>query len=123
MDSIGRGISGDKGNIYLHFGEPLTGEYADPEAVARVIDRAIVQNYRIQPTNILAYELLYGKAALDAALAQNGLFQPGEQYHSESDREKFHQRIAELPDQDTIYALTIYANPIVNRINICGNQQ
>lgn len=123
MDSIGRGISGDKGNIYLHFGEPLTGEYADPEAVARVIDRAIVQNYRIQPTNILAYELLYGKEALDAALAQNGLFQPGEQYHSESDREKFHQRIAELPDQDTIYALTIYANPIVNRINICGNQQ
>ena len=121
MDSIGKGIIGSKGHIYVHFGESLQGTYEDADAVARAMDKAIAQNYQIQPTNVLAYELLYGKEKLAAAFAISGLFSDEEAHYTEQDREKFHQRIADIPDDDTVCALNIYANPIVNRINVCAH--
>ncbi len=121
MDSIGKGIVGSKGRIYVHFGECLQGSYENADAVALAMDKAIAQNYQIQPTNVLAYELLYGKEKLASALAIPGLFSDEEIHYTEQDREKFHQRIAGIPDDDTVCALSIYANPIVNRIHVCGH--
>ena len=121
MDSIGKGVVGLKGRIYVHFGECLQGSYENADAVALAMDRAMAQNYQIQPTNVLAYELLYGKDKLAAAFTMPGLFSDEETHYTEQDRERFHQRIADIPDDDTICALNIYANPIVNRINVCGH--
>ena len=121
MDSIGKGIVGSKGHIYVHFGESLQGTYEDADAVARAMDKAIALNYQIQSTNVLAYELLYGKEKLAAAFAISGLFSDEEAHYTDQDRERFHQRIADIPDDDTVCALNIYANPIVNRINVCGH--
>lgn len=121
MDSIGKGVVGSKGHIYVHFGECLQGSYENADAVALAMDKAIAQNYQIQPTNVLAYELLYGKDKLASAFAMPGLFSDQEANYTEQDREKFHQRIADIPDDDTVCALNIYANPIVNRINVCGH--
>lgn len=118
MESIGKGIVGDKGHVYLHFGEQLQGDYTNAEAVADALDKAIVKNYRIQSPNILAYELLYGKDKLADAFAIADMFSDEERACSDSDREKFHQRIADMPDEDTLCALNIYANPIVNRLKI-----
>ena len=121
MDSIGKGIVGSKGHIYVHFGECLQGYFENADAVALAMDKSIAQNYQIQPTNVLAYELLYGKDKLASAFAMPGLFSDEEASYTEQDREKFHQRIADMPDDDTVCALNIYANPIVNRINVCGH--
>ena len=121
IDSIGKGIIGSKGHIYVHFGECLDDTYEDADSVARELDKAISKNYQIQPTNVLAYELLYGKEKLAAVLAMPGLFSEQEGGYSEDDREKFHQRIADMPDDDTVCALNMYANPIVNRVKIHGH--
>lgn len=118
MESIGKGIVGDKGHVYLHFGEQLQGDYPNADAVAEALDKAIIKNYRIQATNILAYELLYGKDKLAEAFALANMFSDEERVCSDSDRERFHQRIADMADEDTLCALNIYANPIVNRLKI-----
>ena len=120
MESIGKGIMGSKGHIYVHFGECLKGAYENADAVAVAVDKAMTKNYQIQPTNVLAYELLYGKDKLAAALAMSDLFSDEESQYTAADSEKFHQRIADMPDDDTVCALNIYANPIVNRINVHG---
>jgi len=120
MESIGKGVMGSKGHIYVHFGECLKGDYENADAVAVAVDKAMTKNYQIQPTNVLAYELLYGKDKLAEAFAMSDLFSDEETQYSAEDSEKFHQRIANMPDDDTVCVLNIYANPIVNRINVHG---
>ena len=115
--SIGRGIAGDKGRIYLHFGEPMDGCYEDAAAVAAALDRAIVTNYRIQPTHVLAYIVLHGEAALSQLLAE-GVLSEEEGCYTADDRERFHQHIAALSDEDTPYVLAAYANAIVHRAEL-----
>lgn len=119
MDSIGKGISGYKGHIYLHFGERLNSEYENADEVAKALDIAITKNYRIQPSNILAYELLHGKDKLLALRETNGLLSEEEGRYSEQDRTVFHDRIAAMSDEDTVWALNIYANPVLSRIEAC----
>lgn len=119
MESIGKGIVGNKGTIYLTFGQALQGEFDSPEAVAAALDRAIVANYRIQPPNVLAYELLHGAEQLQS-LRDRGFLSEQECQYADQDREAFHQRMAAMPDADTPFALAIYANPIVNRSLVLG---
>ncbi|MFX4228078.1 MAG: 1-acyl-sn-glycerol-3-phosphate acyltransferase [Porticoccaceae bacterium] len=58
--SIANGISGWKGRIDLHFGTEVSPQLADADAVAAEVDRQVVKNYRIQPSNAVAYEKLEG---------------------------------------------------------------
>lgn len=60
ISSIAAGIQGWKGRIDLHFGEEITGEFDNVEEITAVIDRQIISNYRIQPSNAVAYQQLEG---------------------------------------------------------------
>ncbi len=121
LDSIGLGISGYKGRVHLVFGQPLSGEFENAAVVAEALDKAIVQNYKIQPTNVLAYELLYGTNDLIKMLGLE--FGSEELNVSQKDRDKFHARIASMPDNETAFVLNIYANPIVNRLKQISVQE
>ncbi|MPW31179.1 cytochrome C oxidase Cbb3 [Agarivorans sp. B2Z047] len=52
--SISRGIVGQKGRVHVHFAEPLAGEYENAKDVAEALDKAIIGNYQLMPTNWIA---------------------------------------------------------------------
>jgi hypothetical protein len=64
VTSIGLGISGNKGRVHLHFGEPLGAELDSPDAVAAAIDAQVISGYRLHETNLWAYRRLHGEPAL-----------------------------------------------------------
>ena len=59
--SIARGITGEKGCVHLHFGDPLESGLDVPSVVA-AIDEQMVRHYRLYPTNAWAWERLYLKS-------------------------------------------------------------
>ena len=57
--SMTMGITRNKGRVHIAFGKPLVGELADERAVAQEIDAAIHQQYKLWPTNYIAYDEIY----------------------------------------------------------------
>jgi hypothetical protein len=106
--SIGRGITGNKGRVHVSFGTPLTAGLENPAAVAAEIDRQVTSGYCLHPTNIHAYHMLHG----DDATIPEGL------YLEEGDvsREQFEARINALPQAHRPYALAIYSNAVVSKL-------
>ena len=112
--SIGRGIAGDKGRVHVAFGTPLGAGLATPELVAAEMDRQIIANYCLHPTNIYAYEMLHRDAApLPATLTA----EPGD-----CTREQFEQRINAMPAPHRPYALAIYANVVVSKLALIASK-
>ena len=106
--SIGQGISGGKGRVHVSFGTPLGASFDTPEAVAKEVDRQIVEQYCLHPTNLQAYHVLRGK---DAEV-------PDDLYLEEGDcgPKEFLERIHEMPHPHRRYALAIYANAVESKL-------
>lgn len=51
LKSIGIGITGQKGSIHISFGMPLKGNLDTAEAVASAVDKQVIGNYMLHPTN------------------------------------------------------------------------
>lgn len=106
--SIARGISGQKGRVHVAFGTPLVGEFDGPDAVAAEIDRQIVSLYCLHPTNLQAWRMLQGDAAVvPAALTREA------GSCSEAD---FRARIESLPAEQRPFALATYANAVASKL-------
>jgi hypothetical protein len=115
LKSIALGISGQKGNVHVNFGCRLSGEFDGPEAVAAAIDRQVIELYTLHPTNFFAYRQLHGSyPQLPCGVART-LFRA--QDHAAIERD-FTRRIEALPAQHRPYALAIYANPIVSKLEL-----
>lgn len=54
IESIVKGITGHKGHVHVAFGDPIDGDFDTPEALAQEIDRQIISNYYLHPSNLLA---------------------------------------------------------------------
>lgn len=107
--SIAAGIAGDKGQVHVAFGEPLSQPLDSPEAVAAALDKAIIGNYALHDTNIYAYHRLYGAEAplpVDTTIISGSCSE-----------QQFHARIDALPASHRDVALGIYANAIVSKLN------
>ncbi|HSG04020.1 MAG TPA: 1-acyl-sn-glycerol-3-phosphate acyltransferase, partial [Marinobacterium sp.] len=72
IQSIVRGITGDKGHVHVAFGEVITADFEDDVALAAELDRQIYANYRLHPTNLAAAGEgdAEANAKLEARLAQ-----------------------------------------------------
>lgn len=92
IDSIIRGITGEKGRIHIHFGE-ITEEFESPEQLAALIDQQIYQGYKIYPIN---------QAAAGEAVDQ----------HTQT---SWQQRLATVDADAQPYLATMYANPLKNQ--------
>ena len=113
--SIGRGITGEKGRVHLHFGELPQQDYADAESLARALDRAIALHYRLYPSNFTAWRILY-KTQPNYVEQRKSL----EQYES-PDEQDFHctklmQRLYACEPAHRTYFLALYANPVVQKL-------
>ena len=106
--SIAQGIAGQKGRVHVSFGTPLSDGLESPEAVAREVDRQVISDYCLHPTNLYAYRRLYGKEAPV----------PPELYLEEGDCSEadFEVRINAMPEAHRPYALGIYANAVVSKL-------
>ena len=112
--SIGKGISGQKGRVHVSFGTPLDEDFENADQVAHEVDDQIIEQYCLHPTNLHAYDMLYG----DIVPAPDGL------YLEEGDcsREEFEARINAMPEAHRPYALAIYANAVVNKLDRAEGQ-
>jgi len=54
IESIVEGITGFKGHVHVAFGDPIDADFDTPEALAGEIDRQIIENYYLHPSNLLA---------------------------------------------------------------------
>ncbi|MBR9882405.1 MAG: 1-acyl-sn-glycerol-3-phosphate acyltransferase [Oceanospirillales bacterium] len=73
IDSIVKGITGNKGHVHVAFGEPIRGQFDTPEQLAQEIDRQIYINYYLHPSNLAAAGEqvdAQAKSLFDAHLAQ-----------------------------------------------------
>ena len=105
VSSIARGITGDKGCVHLHFGEPLPADLSVEEVVA-ALDRQMAQHYRLYQTNRWAWEWLHGES-IPAAIA----------FHEGSVTEQsFRARIESAPSEHRQWLLTMYANPVSRQL-------
>ncbi|MDZ7669238.1 MAG: 1-acyl-sn-glycerol-3-phosphate acyltransferase [Gammaproteobacteria bacterium] len=103
LASIVDGILGFKGRVHVQVSPPLRGDFADPEAMAHALDRAIVGGLRIYPTQVEALRRL-GDDCPDSAFAPVPRVM-----------RVLAERIAACPEPERAHLLGGYANPIRNR--------
>ena len=113
--SIAQGIAGEKGRVHVSFGSPLSDGLGTPDAVASEVDRQVISQYCLHPTNLYAYRHLYGE---DAPV-------PQELYLEEGDCSEaaFDARIEAMPEAHRPYALGIYANAVVSKLALADSLQ
>jgi 1-acyl-sn-glycerol-3-phosphate acyltransferase len=115
--SISKGMNGQKGSVHVAFGEVVLAMDDDPVNIAKEIDQQIVNNYKLHPSNYLAYEELQtadssiGPALKDmnVNLAELGV-----------KRQEFHRIYQEVREELQPYILRMYANPVINKLSMEG---
>jgi 1-acyl-sn-glycerol-3-phosphate acyltransferase len=113
--SIAQGIAGEKGRVHVSFGTPLSGGLDTPDAVASEVDRQVISQYCLHPTNLYAYRRLYGE---DAPVPQDLYLEEGD-----CSEAAFDARIEAMPDEHRPYALGIYANAVVSKLAVAASSQ
>lgn len=130
--SIVKGIASPKGRVHISVGTPLQDHYAGADAVAAAIDAQIVANYKLFPSNLIAFEQLQKPASRFGAALQEDARAHLQQLAAQS-REawerldaaemrrkasEFKDRIAHYPEKLQRYILEMYANPLMNKIEV-----
>jgi len=101
--SILKGINEYKGRVHYSFGyPPLHGNWEDAKHVASEIDRFIHANYRLWPTNYMAYDMFFGTNKY-------------KEHYTEEEVKVFLKRFEKLPEEIKKVAIEIYAKPVINR--------
>ena len=114
--SIAMGLTGYKGRVHVAFGTPLPAGVADARAVVAEVDRQVLGNYRLYPSNYLAFEQQEG--ALPAALAD---WREGfSALELAQEQQRFTARLEGLPEALRPYWLLQYANPVRSRLRVMG---
>lgn len=107
VQSIITGLVGQKGRVHFHFGEPVKSRYDTPRDLASAIDRAVIGNIRIYPTQTRAAELLGDEQIEEAAVqALDGVMTI------------FDSELQACPEAERPYYLLQYANVIRNRVEL-----
>ncbi|MCB1667256.1 MAG: 1-acyl-sn-glycerol-3-phosphate acyltransferase [Porticoccaceae bacterium] len=112
--SIYRGLVGEKGHVHVAFGTPITG-LDSADSVATEVDRQIFDIYRLHPTNIIAYQQLYGS---NNTVDQ---WKAGIQCKNwQAIEDRFNDRMANIDSAYRDLAIASYANPVCSRLDSLG---
>jgi len=112
MQSIAAGVTGWKGRVHVAFGRVLERDFSEPDAVVAELDRQIIGNYVLFPSNYFACHALDGAWPSGTYGAGKQVFRPGE---LRREREFFRRRIAAMAAEHRQYALRMYANALWNQ--------
>ena len=118
LDSIKQGFVGYKGRINVTFGAPISAQFENADALAAEIDRQILQNYQLFPSNIIAWQL-HNKDADIEVLKQLKSQWPDENWTIAE--QKFKTRISAMPQDHRAVALAAYAAPVESQLAVAVN--
>lgn len=112
------GVLGQKKRIHLHAGnvidkeldtiaEQFENKNKQLQAIAKVIDDSIIQNYKLWPTKYIAYDLLHHTDTYA-------------EHYTEKEKQLFVRRLEmRIDPNDAVskdYFLSMYANPLINKM-------
>lgn len=118
------GLVGQKKGIHIHVGDVLNTELdiiketeSKPtkqlQAVAQLIDHSIIKNYKLWPTNYIAYDIINGGNTFSDK-------------YTEKEKQLFERRlelkINKLQKEAVDNFLGMYANPVVNQLKLKNEQ-
>jgi 1-acyl-sn-glycerol-3-phosphate acyltransferase len=106
LASMVDGIVGYKGRVHFSIAPPVTGDFADPDALARELDRCIVGGLRVFPTHLDA------AARLDLAVPVTTPAPVPRVMTS------WRERIEACPAEELPFLLAGYANVIRNKVDL-----
>ena len=115
--SIAAGISGEKGNVHVAFGEVLRGGFDSADAVAAEIDQQIWSNYVLHPSNLIAFQKLRGELVDYPVGCEANDFVEADYLEQQAFLE---QRCEGLDTAQREIFLSIYANPVVSKLSLAG---
>jgi len=110
--SIALGIAGRKGAVHVAFGVPIDDCCDTPGQVAEQIDRQVIANYVLHPSNCFAYHALFGAYPQVPCGAGQHPFQAAQHPRQEA---AFKLRLAAMPAELRPYVLKMYANCIIRK--------
>jgi 1-acyl-sn-glycerol-3-phosphate acyltransferase len=125
--SIAKGISGQKGKVHLACGKPLEGNFVSPEQVAAEIDAQIIDNYRLFPTNYVAFSMLkqtedrltsWPREVWQMIKEESGRTKVSWDSIFSTQKEAFSKRLAEYPAKYRKQILEMYANPLISKYDV-----
>lgn len=111
--SIALGISGQKGNVHVAFGDELCVDYQDNEQLVADLDKQIIDNYVLHATNCFAYEMLYQQVPQVCYSDKKIAYDPSLLIEEKA---AFVARMQAIPEEHRAIALAIYANPVKSKL-------
>ena len=110
LDTIQKGLLGYKGRVHVSFGDPVGDKFDCATTLAEEVDRQILSEYRVFPTNILAWQMLGNSQGLDALKAQ----WPKEDWSQAA--MAFQARLDLIPAAHRPIMLATYAAPVGSQL-------
>ncbi|MDO6424555.1 1-acyl-sn-glycerol-3-phosphate acyltransferase [Saccharophagus degradans] len=120
VKSIAIGITGFKGCVHVHFGEPLTQNFENAEQVKLHLDKEIIANYVLHPSNCIAYEMLEKRSPKVLVGEKQIAFDTADW---QAERKIFTDRIATCDPQRLNTLLKGYANPVYRKLSLTANAE
>jgi hypothetical protein len=112
LNSISKGMNGEKGDIHLGFGNEILAAEDDADVIALQIDQQIILNYKLHSSNYIAYEKLQLKdSSIGSALS-------AEIKITKVKRQEFEAKLHPVDEELKVYFLRIYANPVINQFRL-----
>lgn len=113
FNSILKGALGQKKHIHIHAGAPMQLVHKEEESINQFLqhvvsrlDRTIQTNYRLWPTNYIAFDLLHETKSYTSKYSDKDLLQ-------------FERRLrmrVDMKDQEAVKSfLSMYARPVMNK--------
>ncbi len=117
INSIVTGMVGFKGHVHVAFGDELALDASmDDEAIARLIDKQIINNYLLQQTNLMAYQQLRDESLSSIPdLSEEGRQVLAALQPATSTESSFNARLAAMPSGVQRHVRLMYANPVISR--------
>lgn len=113
--SIAAGIAGQKGHVHVAFGEVLRGDFENADQVVEELDRQIIANYVLHPSNCFAFKELYGKSP-EVNYSEQDI--PFDEQREDEALAAFKHRMLTIPEAYRDIVLAMYANPICSKLEL-----
>lgn len=118
IHSIVTGMIGFKGQVHVAFGQELTIDSNEPDAIAAAIDEQVLNNYVLRDVNYIALEQLQARGLLDEQPDKLAVFESASESIAAIDpqtRRQFMQRLDAARPELHRHMLLSYANPLFNK--------
>lgn len=126
-EQIVKGLTGFKGHVHVHFGQPISNAPDNAKDLAALIDSEIHANYHLHASNLVAYNMrgMHPSAhdtpenvSEEVVTAES--WTPAE---LEAAEEELERRINGCDEAIRPYLVAMYANPVISSLTALNAQQ